>query len=275
MRRVCLSLSLLLLSGCGRWVGYGAARREVVNDALREQRFPMGAEEAALLIRRQVPVTTRCDRMPSGEVRCGGCLRNRCFELIEEQGLTRVATQADHPDAELMALWQPLDGSSLATFREQLDDLVEDKLIDQERSFEPRWGITGGVFSGFATDFTSPNFGVRLGARRWFDVHLIGHAAFEYRFRGDHEVNVRAGLEIARWTEGRLLGAIGAPPASVSFFIGPLFRFPIFRPALRTGLGFHVTDLRSVPFFLEIAAETTFAGESSRVAASFTLGVGI
>jgi hypothetical protein len=36
-----------------------------------------------------------------------------------------------------------------------------------------------------------------------------------------------------------------------------------------------VTDLKSAPFFFEIAGETFFAGEASRVAAVFTLGIGI
>ena len=106
-------------------------------------------------------------------------------------------------------------------------------------------------------------------------MHLLGHAAVEYRFRGDHELSLRVGFEIARWTEGRLWGAAGAPPASVSFFIGPLFRLPAFRGGVRTGVGLHVTDLRSAPFFFEIAAETFFAGESSRVTGVFTLGIGI
>ena len=50
--------------------------------------------------------------------------------------------------------------------------------------------------------------------RRWFDVHLLGHAAFEYRYRGDHEVSVRVGFEVARWTSDRFWAVTGAPGAS-------------------------------------------------------------
>lgn len=270
-----LCLLALLLAGCSRWVGVAAARREVMSDELMAQRFPLSAEEATLRMRGQLAVSTRCDRLPSGEVRCGGCVHGRCFELLEEQGVTRVTTKDDLTEQELASLWQPLDAESLTTLRGQMDERVEDKLIEQEKTFVPRWGMTAGVLAGVPTDGTSVGLGVRAGVRRWFDVHLLGHAAFEYRYRGDHELSLRVGLEVARWSEGRLWGAVGAPPASVSFFIGPVIRVPALRGGLRTGVGFHVTDLRMAPFFFEVAAETFFAGEASRVAGVFTLGFGI
>lgn len=275
MRTVSLGLLLLLLSGCGRWVGVTAARREVLRDALQAQRFPMGAQDAALRLRGQLAVSTRCDRLPSGEVRCGGCVRGRCFELVEEDGLTRVTTKDDLTEQELAALWRPLDAESLTTLRAELGERVQDKLIEQERAFEPRWGATGGVVASIHTDGSSVGLGGRAGVRRWFDAHLLGHAAFEYRYRGDHELGLRVGFEVARWTEGRLWGAIGAPPASISFFVGPVVRVPAFRGGLRTGVGLHLTDLASAPFFFEVAAETFFAGEASRVTGVFTLGIGL
>lgn len=270
-----LCLLLLLLPGCGRWVGLTAARREVMNDALQGQRFPLTAEEATLRMRGQVAISTRCDRLPSGEVRCGGCVHGRCFELIEEQGVTRVRTKDELTEQELASLWQPLDAESLTTLRVEMEERVTDKLIEQEHTFVPRWGVTAGVLAGVSTDGTSVGLGGRVGVRRWFEVNLLGHAAFEYRYRGDHELGLRVGVEVARWSEGRLWGAAGAPPASVSFFIGPVIRVPAFRGGLRTGVGFHLTDLRSAPFFFELAAETSFAGEASRVAGVFTLGIGI
>lgn len=275
MRVAFFSLVVLVLAGCGRWFGTSAARREVLSEALQAQRFPISAEDATMRLRGQLAVTTRCDRFPTGEVRCGGCVRGRCFELLEEQGFTRVTTKADFTEAELTSLWQPLDAPSLNQFRTELDARVGDKLIEQEGNFVPRWGVTAGVLAGIPTDRTSLGLGGRAGVRRWFDVHLLGHAAVEYRFRGDHELSLRFGLEVARWTGGTLWGAVGAPPASVSFFIGPLFRVPAFRGGIRTGVGLHITDLRSAPFFFEIAAETFFAGEASRVTGVFTLGIGI
>ncbi|MDP1823389.1 MAG: hypothetical protein Q8L48_09110 [Archangium sp.] len=274
MRLVLVTL-LVLLPGCGRWLGLAAARREVVSDALQAQRFPIGAEEATLRLRGQRAVSTRCDRFASGEVRCGGCVRSHCFQLVEEQGLTRVATKDDLTEAELLQLWEPLDAESLTVLRAELADRVQDQLIEQEKAFVPRWGLTAGLLAGVSTDATSVGPGGRAGVRRWFDVHLVGHAAFEYRYRGDHEVSLRVGLEVARWTEGRLWGGVGAPPASVSFFIGPLFRLPAFRGGVRTGVGLHITDLKSAPLFFEVAAETYFAGEASRVVGNFTLGIGL
>jgi hypothetical protein len=58
-------------------------------------------------------------------------------------------------------------------------------------------------------------------------------------------------------------------------FIGPLIRLPMIRSGLRTGVGIHITDIRSAPFFVELAAETHFAGEQSRVTGTFTIGVGL
>ena len=278
MRLVSLAISMLLLAGCGRWVGINSARRDVFSDGLQEQRFPMGAQTAAQKLGDQLGITRRRFRLPDGEMRWGGCLHERCFQLIEEDGLTRLTTTDNFSEADLISFWQPLDRVSLGQFRLELGERIEDKLIEQESTFVPRWGVTLGALGSISTDRLvrgAPALGGRLGLRRWFNVHLIGHAAIEYRFGGDHELSFRAGFEVARWTEGRLWGIAGAPPASVSFFIGPVFGFPAFRTALRTGVGIHVTDLSSAPFFFEVAAETTFAGESSRVVGSFTVGVGI
>ena len=64
MRFVLVTL-LVLLSGCGRWLGLAAARRDVVSETLQAMRFPVGAEEATLRLRGQLAVTTRCDRFAS------------------------------------------------------------------------------------------------------------------------------------------------------------------------------------------------------------------
>lgn len=278
MRLALLSVLLVLLSGCSRWAGTAAARREVLSDGLQALRFPLRPDEAAMRLRGQLAVVTRCDRQPTGELRCGGCVRGRCFEFLEENGSTRVSTRDELSEAELTSLWQPLDAESLTALRAEMPALVQDKLIEQEQRFEPRWGLTAGVMASLNSEISAAGsvaLGGRVGVRRWFDVHLVGHAAVEYRYRGEHEFSLRTGLEIARWTEGRLWGGVGVPAVSVSMFMGPIFRAPIFRAGLRTGVGVHLTDLRSAPVFAEIAADTYFAGEASRVAATFTIGLGL
>lgn len=277
MRLALLCLVVLLLAGCGRLVGMSAARRDATLDALLSQRFPLGPGEAALRLRGQRGITSRCDWI-NGALRCGGCTRGKCFQLAEEDGFTRFIPQDELSEAELLSIWQPIDAPSLTSYRLVQEQAVLDQLILQEERFEPRWGITGGLVAGVSTEtsaFGSVSLGGRIGVRRWFDIHFIGHAAFEYRFRGEHELSLRAGLEVARWTEGRLWGAPGAPGASVSMFIGPLIRAPAIRGGLRTGVGLHLTDIRSAPFFVEAAAETMFAGEASRVIGTFTVGVGL
>ena len=264
---------LLILSGC-RLTGVPAARREALSDALQTLRFPFPPEEAALRLRGHF-ASTRCDRMPAGEMRCGACVRGRCFQLFEAEGDSRVVTGNELSEADLRLIWNGLDPQSLAELQPSLDDRVHDKLLEQEARFQPRWGLTAGVLAGVVTDRSAVGLGARAGVRRWFDVRLVGHAAFEYRYKGDHELSLRFGVEVSRWSEGRLWGALGVPPASVSLFIGPLIRVPAFRGGLRTGAGFHLTDLRSAPFFVELAAETFFAGQNSTVAGVFTVGLGI
>ena len=264
---------VLFVSGC-RLTGVTAARREVVSDALQTLRFPVPPEEAAARLKSQL-ASTRCDVMPSGELRCGACVRGRCFQLFDDQGSSRVVTSGELSETDLRMIWNGIDPRSLAELQSTIDERVQEKLIEQEGRFVPRWGMTAGLLAGVATDRSAVGLGARLGVRRWFDIHLLGHAAFEYRYKGDHELSLRFGLEISRWTEGRLWAMAGAPPASVSLFIGPLIRVPALRGGLRTGVGFHLTDLRSAPFFVEVAAETSFAGESSSVAGVFTIGIGI
>ncbi len=274
MRFASFSLLVLLLTGC-RVMGINAARREAVQEAFVSQRFPLNVEEAARRMQMRPGVRTSCDRFRSGAVECSGCLNAHCFKLIDDQGFTRVATADALAEAEVRSLWQPLDPGSLEALRGELDNRIHDALVDRANQFEPRWGITAGVLAGLSTDGSAVGIGGRLGVRRWFDIHFIGHAALEYRNKGDHELSLRVGLEIARWTEDRFWGLLGVPPASISMFIGPMVRVPAVRGGLRTGIGVHLSDLRSVPLFAEVAAETTFAGEASRVAFTFTVGAGI
>ncbi len=276
MRLVPLSLTLLLLAGC-RLVGISSAQRDATRDALVSQRFPMRPDEAALRVRSLQGITSRCDWM-SGELKCGGCTHGRCFQFADEGGYTRVIPQDELSESDLMSIWQGLDRRSLDSYRLVQKDLVLDQLVKQEEQFEPRWGITGGAVAALDTERSALGavaLGGRLGVRRWFDIHFVGHAAFEYRYRGEHEFSLRAGLEVARWTEGRLWGAVGAPGASIAFFMGPVLRPANMRVVIRTGVGVHLTDVRSAPFFLEAAADTTFAGDASRVTGTFTIGVGL
>lgn len=274
MRFVCLSL-LLLFAGC-RVMGLTAARREAVQEAFVSQRFPLPVEEAARRLQSRPGVRTTCERLAWGAVECSGCLHAHCFKLVDDGGYTRVVTADAFTEADVRLMWQPLDPQSLDALRgRELDDRVHDTLVVKADQFEPRWGVTGGVLAGLTTDSSVIGVGGRLGVRRWFDIHFIGHAALEYRNKGDHELSLRVGLELARWTEDRFWGLLGVPPASISMFIGPLLRVPAVRGGVRTGIGLHLTDLRSVPLFVEAAAETTFAGEASRVAFTFTVGAGI
>lgn len=277
MRLAPLSFMLLLLAGCGRLVGMTTARRDATREALMAQRFPLRPDEAALRIRQLQGITSRCDWM-SGELKCGGCVHGRCFQLHDDGGYTRFIPQDELSESDLMSVWQPLDARSLNSYRLVQQDLVLDQLVRQEEQFEPRWGITGGAVAALDTERSalgSVALGGRIGVRRWFDIHFIGHAAFEYRYRGEHELSLRVGLEVARWTDGRLWGALGAPGASISFFMGPVLRPANVRAGIRTGVGVHLTDVRSAPFFVEAAADTIFAGEQSRVTGTFTLGVGL
>lgn len=283
MRLVPLSLTLLLLAGCGRLVGMNSARRDATREALVSQRFPMRPDEAALRVRTMQGITSRCDWM-SGELKCGGCTHGRCFQFADESGYTRVIPQDELSESDLMSIWQGLDRRSLDSYRLVQQDLVLDQLVKQEEEFEPRFGITGGFVAGLSTASSSLStvaLGGRLGVRRWFDIHFIGHAAIEYRFLSasgtgsNHELAARVGLELARWTEGRLWGSVGAPGASIAMFIGPVLRLPTADVGIRTGVGVHLTDVRSAPFFVEAAADTSFAGEASRVTGTFTIGVGL
>ena len=277
MRLSLLSLTVLLFACCGRLVGVSSARRDATLEALTAQRFALRPDEAALRLKGQKGITSRCDWIDGG-LRCGGCLRGRCFQLIQEGDSTRFVQQDELSEADLMSIWQPLDAPSLTAYRLVQEELVVEQLVMQEERFEPRWGFTGGLVAALTSEASSAGavmIGGRVGVRRWFDVHFIGHAAFEYRYRGEHELGLRVGLEVARWTDGRLWGLAGAPGASVSFFIGPVLRPAVLRPAIRTGVGLHITDIRSAPFFVEAAADTTFAGEQSRVVGTFTIGVGL
>lgn len=271
-------LLLVSLAGCSRWTGVTAARREVLSVGLQSQRFPLRPDEAAQRMRGPLAKTTRCDRQPTGELSCGGCIHGRCFQLVEEDGATRIVTNAEFAEADLVAIWQPLDANSLTTFRAEMKERVQARLIEQEQRFVPRWGITGGLLGGLTTESSllgSLLLGGRLGVRRWFDAHFLGHLAVEYRFRGEHELSFRVGVEMARWTDGRVLGSLGVPGISVAMFIGPLFRFSTLRNGVRTGVGFHLTDLPSAPMFIEAAADTRFDGAASQVTGTFTIGIGL
>lgn len=270
------ALLVLVTSGCSRWVGVDAARRDVLNDALQAQRFPVSPEEAALRINDQrIVLGTRCERLPTGELRCGGCLRTHCFELLEDRGSTQVRLADGFTEAELAALWRPLDPLGLEQTRAGLATRVEGKLREQEAAFEPRFGLTAGVLAGLSTDGSSVGVGARVGVRRWHTIDLLSHAAFEYRYRGDHELSLRFGLEVARWTEGRFWSGLGVPPASVSMFAGPVLRVPAARAGVRVGVGLHITDWKNAPMFLEAFAETLFVGDASRVTGVLTYGIGI
>jgi len=275
-------LTLLVLTGCGRWLGTSVARHDIVAEELRARRFPMTAPQAA---QRFGSDRVRCD-VPEPSRTCSGCVRGLCFQLLEDPTGTRVEAPESMSEEQLMDLWQPLDAESLTTLRQELPARAELRLDEEDARFEPRFGITGGVTASlFGAAGSGVGFGARLGLRRWFTSQMIAHVAFEYQLRVAHELSLRVGFELTRWTNGRLWGSLGAPSASLSFFVGPVV--DLVAPGtrvlgtvpqglgVRTGVGVHITQISSAPFFFEIAAETRFLGEASTVSPIFTLGVGL
>lgn len=271
--RAVASLWLLSLAGCASWTGVAAARRDVLAEALEAEVLPVRTVD--LPGRPPSGVALSCEQAPSGETTCRACGAAGCARLVEDPGGLRVVETASLTEREVSALWVNLSPGLYADVRRALPELVPAMLVEQQRRFEPRWGFIGGVLGSLSTDRSPIGLGLRAGVRRWFDIHLAGSAQLQYTWRADHELHLRLGLEVARFTPHRFWGQVGAPPASLALFVGPVLRLPLVRPGLRVGLGFLVTELRSAPFFFELAMDTFFAGEASRVAGTFSVGLGI
>lgn len=266
-------LFLLSLAGCSSWTGVAAARRDVLAEALEAERFPLRVADVSA--RPPSGLALTCEALPGGESACRACGESGCARLVDDVGGLHVQDTGTLSEREVSALWVNLGPGLYADVRAALPELVPAMLVEQQRRFEPRWGFTGGVAVSAVTDGTPIGLGARAGVRRWFDVHLAGFALLQYLWRADHDLHLRFGLEVARFTPGRFWGNLGAPPASIALFAGPVLRLPFVRAGVRTGLTFLVTELRSAPFFIELSMDTYFAGEASRLAGNFSVGFGI
>lgn len=273
--RVAVLLLLSSLAGCASWSGATAARRDFLAEALEAERLPLSTAQAARLLQSAPGLATGCRRAPDGALSCEVCGAEGCASLTEEGEDTRVRNAGSLREPELSAAWLRVAPGTHREVLAAIPRLMPSLLIEQERRFEPRWGLTAGVLASASGDGSAVALGLRAGVRRWFDARLAGQAALEYRWRGDHELHARFGLELSRWTPYRFWGGVGAPPWSVILFAGPLLRVPLMRAGVRTGVGVLVTDLRSAPMFLELSADTLFAEDASRVIGTLSFGFGI
>ena len=271
-----LALLALLLTGCATFTGATGAKREVLSDALKAQPFPMPVGEAADRLRQQTRIRPECRWTLEGTQRCNACVGGICLDLVDEAAMTRVQLSEPLLERDATAVWMALDPETYAQLTPELPTLVNEKLVEQEQRAQGRWGVLGGIFSSLLSDsLGSTGVGGRIGVRRWFDAHLGAQAAVQYAWRGEHEFHARVGVEVTRWTEGRFWGALGAPGASVTMFIGPAVRTALPIVSIRTGVGLLLTDFRGPPIFAEFSADTQLLGESSRVVGGFTVGIGL
>jgi hypothetical protein len=265
-----LVMVVLGASGCGRWSGRDAARRELVRERFLDKQFPLSSAEVSS----RIGARSRCTWNAENHLSCGGCFGANCFEVIEQPEGTRVITPAPLTEPQYLELWRAIDAPSLAQFRAELPPLIDERLSEQARAFEPRLGLTAGLLgTGYLTT-GSLSIDARVGVRRWFAVDWIGHLALEYHYRGSHSIGLRIGVEVARWVDGRLWGVLGVPPASLAFFTGPSLNTSLLAPGMRTGVGLHFTDWPMAPLIIEVVVQTTFAGQRSMLEPGLSVGLG-
>ena len=133
------------------------------------------------------------------------------------------------------------------------------------------------------TDLPDPlspttQLGGRVGVRRWWSINFGTHAAVDYLVQvgtDNHQFGLRLGLDLTRFTAGRFLGYVGAPPWAIYGFMGPRLRVPGPVGGVRSGVGLMITDWKMAPLIVEFSADTWFQGEQSRVEFAITVGLAI
>lgn len=278
MRWCVTCVVLLLASGCPRWTGVAQARQKALRQGLMDQRMPEGFRfELA-------PTAAGLDCRVGADLveHCRAGVQNVWFAVNDgpEGGQFEVPTNAT--EQQIVSFWKTLDISNFRKFEPQLAALVHDELEREDAEFAPQWGLTAAFTSGVSpTTGGSPELGAKAGIRRWFSINWGGFLALDYTVRltaNEHRFALRVGAELTRFTPGRLWGRVGAPPVSISAFMGPrLALFPNGRvaPGMRTGVGFLLTDWKMAPLVLEFCADTYFTGDTSRVEFFLQVGFGL
>lgn len=273
-------LAALASSGCTRWTGYAQARRGAIHEGLTSMH--LGAGSRAVLA--GAAFRPACDFAPDGNERCRMTDGKATMTLLDDPEGSHVIA-AEGTESQLIAMWQRLDRATWETFtRSSLESIAQAKLVEDAQAFTPRWGLMAGLSSAVTLDSAASLLGGRLGVRRWFDVHFAAHAAVEYQYEQGidrHRFGLRLGGELARFTEGRFFGKLGAPPASISAFTGPIFGTATSISATpsvwwRTGIGLTVTDWYWAPMFVETSADTVLdSGQQPGVRFLLSFGFGL
>lgn len=273
-----LLLATLAVTGCTRWTGMSQAR----GAALREGMTALHFSAPSQTVLSMAALKPQCDVGPDGQQRCNACDGKTCVTLVDDyEGSHVTDVSAGGTEAQVAATWSRLDTTTLSRFQHSPDwELETLHQLDLEAArFTPIFGLMAGVTSSFSIDGAT-DLGLRLGARRWLDVNVPIHALFEYQYRqavSEHRLTLRAGAELARFTPGRFLGRVGAPPASFSAFIGPSLLLSSGKPTMRvrTGVGAQATDWFWAPMLLEFSADTDFSADRPSVSLFVTFGFGL
>lgn len=242
-----------------------------------DQRMPDGFRSALA----PTAVGLDCRVAADSSERCRAGVQNVWFTVHDgpEGGQFEVPENAT--EQQIVAFWKTLDISNFRQFEPQFEARVLDAMDREEAAFVPRWGLTAGLTSGVSPFAAAPELGARVGVRRWFSINAGAFAALDYNARltaNEHRFGLRFGAELTRFTDDRFWGRVGAPPASISAFVGPRIGLaPNARvtAGMRTGVGFLLTDWKMAPVLVEFCADTWFTGDSSKVDLFLAVGFGL
>lgn len=272
--RWCALTVLVVVSGCARWTGVSRARQVVLREGLMEQRMPSGFRLAL------APTVAGLDCRVGAESieRCVAGVQNVWFGVTDGPEGGQFVVPESATEQQIVNFWKAIDLANFREFEPQVEARVNEVLAREEAEFEPRWGLTAAFTSGLSSTVATGELGAKAGVRRWFTINWGGFVALDYGLRlatAEHRLSARLGVELTRFTPGRLWGRVGAPPASISAFIGPRLAIPGPVPGVRTGVGLLLTDWKMAPVTVEFCADTWFTGESSRVEFFLAVGFGL
>ncbi|MFT3708756.1 MAG: hypothetical protein QM817_13985 [Archangium sp.] len=276
LRCGCFLLLLVFASGCPRWTGVAQARQEVLREGLMDQRIRDGFKLGLARSRAGLDCRVGGDYVE----RCKAGVQNVWFEVKDGPEGGEIIVPPIASEAQISVFWRGVDLENYQAFQNELPALVADRLRKNDETFEPTWGLMAAATSSITPTLSVPTFGLKVGLRRWFSINYGGHLAFDYGFRlgtSTHVVGLRAGVELTRFTAGRIFGLVGSPPWSVSGFIGPRLQLPtgVPIPGIRTGVGVALTDWKMAPLVVEFSADTWLRGDQTNVELSLSVGVGI